>query len=56
MWLGKINTGKIGKTLHIVVKLLYSMSQTDNFNMHFFLHKMKIGTDQLGNMRTEMIF
>lgn len=41
--LGNINTGKIGKTLNIVIKLFHSKGKTYNFNMYFFLYKMRVG-------------
>lgn len=49
MRLDKINTGKIGKTLNIVIKLLYSIGKTYDFNTYFFLWKNRVGTDQSGN-------
>lgn len=50
--LGNINTGKIGKTLNIVIKLFHSKGKTYNFNMYFFLYKMRVGKKS-GNTSTE---
>lgn len=53
--LDKINTGKIGKPLNIVIKLLYSIGKTYDFNTYFFLCKNRVGTDQSGNVQ-KMVF